>query len=288
MIMADGDWLTEQFQQHRPQLYAVAYRMLGSVADSDDALQEAWLRIRGQDPDSIANMRAWLTTVVGRVCLNMLRSRRARPDVVPETHMSELIIAPAEGMDPAGEVIVADSVGPALLLALDALSPAERFSFVLHDVFGVRFAEIATALDRSEAAVQKLASRARKRVRTAPAPDQDLRRLRQVVHAFFAAARDGNFDALLEILHPDVVLRIDGGDLRSDASLVLHGASAVSRHTGTYARLFPYVRPAIVNGAAGAVVIIHRRPFAVMGFTIIDGRIARIDAVLDPSRPRTR
>jgi RNA polymerase sigma-70 factor (ECF subfamily) len=287
MIMVDGDWLTEQFQQHRSQLYAVAYRMLGSVADSEDALQEAWLRIRDQDPDSIANMRAWLTTVVGRVCLNMLRSRRARPEVLSETHMLDPVVTLADGADsadPEDDVILADSIGPALLLALDALSPAERFSFVLHDIFGVRFAEIATALDRSEAAVQKLASRARQRVRTASAPNQDLSRQRRLVTAFFAAAREGNFEALLEVLHPDVVLRIDGGVLRADASLVLHGAAAVSRHTAGYARLFPLIQPAIVNGAAGAVVITHHRLFAVMGFTIIGDRITRIDALLDPER----
>lgn len=287
MIMVDGDWLTEQFQQHRPQLYAVAYQMLGSAADTDDALQETWLRIHDQDPDSIANLRVWLTTVVSRVCLNLLRSRRARPQVLPDIQVPDPIVTLADSADPAGpedDVILADAVGPALLLALDALSPAERVSFVLHDVFGVRFAEIATALDRSEVAVQKLASRARQRVRTAPTPDQDLSRQRHLVNAFFAAARDGNFEALLEVLHPDVILRIDGGVLRSEASVVLSGAAAVSRHTATYARLFPFVRPAIVNGAAGAVVITHQRLFAVMGFTITGGNITRIDALLDPER----
>lgn len=284
MTMAEGDWLSEQFEQHRPQLRAVAHRMLGSVADTDDALQEAWLRIRDQDPESVANMRAWLTTVVGRVCLNMLRSRRARREVLPETHVPDPIVTLADTADPEDEVILAESVGPALLIALDALSPAERFAFVLHDVFGVRFAEIAAALERSEAAALKLASRARQRVRNAPRPDQDLARQRRLVDAFFAASRDGDFDALLRVLHPDVELRIDGGVLRADASLVLRGAAAVSGHTATYAGLFPFVRPALVNGVAGAVVATHGRLFSVMGFTVVGDRIIGIDALLDPER----
>jgi RNA polymerase sigma factor (sigma-70 family) len=282
--MAECDWLTEQFEQHRPQLRAVAYRMLGSVSDTDDALQEAWLRIRDQDPQSVANMRAWLTTVVGRVCLNMLRSRRARREVFPETHVPDPIVTLADDVDPEHEVLLGESVGPALLMTLDVLSPAERFAFVLHDVFGVRFAEIAAALDRSEAAVQQLASRARRRVRNPPTPGQDLARQRQVVDAFFAASRDGNFDALLELLHPDVELRIDGGLLRADASLMLRGADAVAEHTATYARLSPFVRPALVNGTAGAVVVTHGRLFSVMGFTIVGDRISAIDALLDPAR----
>jgi RNA polymerase sigma factor (sigma-70 family) len=282
--MSERDWLTEQFEQHRPQLRAVAYRMLGSVSDTDDALQEAWLRIRDQDPESVTNMRAWLTTLVGRVCLNMLRSRRARREVFPETHVPDPIVTLADTVDPEDEVLLAESVGPALLMALDALSPAERCAFVLHDVFGVRFAEIAGALDRSEAAVQQLASRARRRVRNAPTPDQDLSRRRQLVDAFFAASRDGNFDALLEVLHPDVELRIDGGVLRADASLVLRGADAVAGHTATYAKLAPFIRPALVNGAPGAVVVTHGRLFSVMGFTIVGDRITGIDALLDPER----
>lgn len=282
--MSDADWLTEQFEQHRAQLRMVAYRMLGSVADADDALQEAWLRIREQDPDNVENMRAWLSTVVGRVCLNMLRSRRARREVSVETHVPDPIVTVPGTADPESEVILADAVGPALLTALDNLSPAERFAFVLHDVFDVRFAEIAAALDRTEAATQQLASRARHRVRTARPPDQDLARQRQLVDAFFAAARDGNFKALFEVLHPGVELRVDGGVQRSDASLVLHGADAVRGHTTTYARLYPYVRPAIVNGAAGAVVVTQGRVFSVMGFTIVADRITRIDALLDPER----
>jgi RNA polymerase sigma factor (sigma-70 family) len=284
VTMAERDWLTEQFEQHRPQLRAVAYRMLGSVSDTDDALQEAWLRVRDQDPQGVANMRAWLTTVVGRVCLNMLRSRRARREIFPQTHVPDPIVMLADDVDLEHEVLLGESVGPALLVVLDALSPAERFAFVLHDVFGVRFTEIATALDRSEAAVQQLASRARRRVRNAPTPDQDLTRQRQVVDAFFAASRDGNFEALLDLLHPDVELRIDGGVMRADASLVLRGADAVARHTTTYARLAPFVRPALVNGAAGAVVVTHGRLFSVMGFTIVSDRATAIEALADPER----
>lgn len=285
MTMAEHDWLTEQFEQHRPQLRAVAYRMLGSAGDTEDALQEAWLRIRDQDPESVANMRAWLTTVVGRVCLNMMRARRARREVFPDMHVPDPIVTLADGVDdPEHEVLLGESVGPALLITLDALSPAARFAFVLHDVFGVGFAEIATALHRSEAAVQQLASRARRRVRNAPTPDQDRARQCQLVDAFLAASRDGNFDALLEILHPDVQLQIDGGVLRADASLVLRGADAVAGHTATYGRLYPFVRPALVNGAAGVVVVTHGRLFAVMGFTIVSDRITAIDALLDPER----
>jgi len=267
----------DEFERHKPHLRAVAYRMLGSATESDDALQEAWLRIRGHDPGAVQNMRAWLTTVVARVCLNMLRSRR-------EAHVPDPVVMLSDTGDPEQEALLADSVGVALLVVLDALSPAERLAFVLHDVFGVPFADIATALDRSEAAAQQLASRARRRVRDAPPPDPDLARQRSVVDAFFAASRDGDFDALLEVLDPDVELRIDGGVLRAESSLVLRGAGAVAGHTATYARLFPFVRPAIVNGAAGAVVAPRGRVFSVLGFTVSGGRIVAIDALLDPER----
>ena len=280
--MDERDWLTERFEQHRPYLRAVAYRMLGSLSESDDALQEAWLRIRGQDPATVENMRAWLTTVVGRVSLNMLRSRRARREEL-SVHVPDPVVSfEGEGSEP--EALLAESVGLALLVVLDALSPAERLAFVLHDVFGVPFADIAAALDRSEAAAQQLASRARRRVRNSPEPDRDLARQRRVVDAFFAASRDGDFDALLEVLDPDVELRIDGGVLRAEASLVLRGADAVATHTATYAQLYPFVRPALVNGAAGAVVAPHGRVFSVMAFTVTNGKIAQIDALLDPER----
>jgi RNA polymerase sigma-70 factor (ECF subfamily) len=279
-----ADWLTEPFQQHRSHLRAVAYRMLGSVSEADDALQEAWLRIRDKDPAGVENMQAWLTTVVGRVCLNMLRSRRVRRETLSEVRVPDPVVTFADAADPEQEALVADSVGLALLVVLDALSPAERLAFVLHDVFGVPFADIATVLDRSEAAAQQLASRARRRVRGAPEPDSDLARQREVVDAFFAASRDGDFNALVAVLDPDVELRIDGGTVRGDASLVLRGAEAVAGHTATYARLYPFVKPALVNGAAGAVVAPGGRLFSVMAFTVSSGKITQIDCLLDPQR----
>jgi RNA polymerase sigma factor (sigma-70 family) len=282
-MMDEREWLTEHFQQHRPHLRAVAYRMLGSVSEADDALQEAWLRIRGQDPGSVENMQALLTTVVGRVCLNMLRSRRARREEL-SVHVPDPVVSPAEGVDPEHEALLAESVGLALLVVLDALTPAERLAFVLHDVFGVPFADIAGALDRSEAAAQQLASRARRRVQGAPDPDPDLGRQREVVDAFFAASRDGDFDALVAVLDPGVELRIDGGVLRAEASLVLRGTEAVAGHTATYSKLYPFVRPALVNGAAGAVVAPHGQLFSVMAFTVTNGKITQIDVLVDPER----
>jgi len=280
--MDERDWLTERFEQHRGHLRAVAYRMLGSVSESEDALQEAWLRVRDQNPRAVDNMQAWLTTVVGRVCLNTLRSREVRREGLA-AHVPDPVVS-FEEEDPEHEVLLAESVGLALLVVLDALTPAERLAFVLHDVFGVPFADIATALDRSEAAAQQLASRARRRLRNSPEPDRDLARQRRVVDAFFAASRDGDFDALLDVLDPDVELRIDGGVLRADASLVLHGADAVASHTATYSKLYPFVRPALVNGAAGAVVAPSGRVFSVMAFTVANGRIVQIDGLLDPER----
>lgn len=277
-----GEWLTEQFEQHRTRLRAVADRMLGPGGEAEDALQEAWLRIRDQDPHGIANAEAWLVTVVGRVCLNMLRARRARREVPTDPHVADPVVSLADRPTPEDELLLGESVGPALLVALEALSPAERFVFVLHDVFGVRFSEITTVLDRSEAAVQQLASRARRRVRNAPTPRGDLVRQRRLVDAFFAASREGDFEALLEILHPDVELRVDGGVARADASTVLRGAEAVAGHTATYAALAPFVRPAMVSGLPGAIVAPHGRLFAVMGFRIVADRISRIDALLDP------
>jgi RNA polymerase sigma-70 factor (ECF subfamily) len=281
MAADEAEWLTERFEQHRPHLRAAAYRMLGSVSEADDAVQEAWLRVRDQDPGSIENMQAWLTTIVGRVCLNILRSRRARPE---EVHVPDPVVSLEGGVDPEEEALVADSVGLALQVVLDTLTPAERLAFVLHDVFGVPFADIAAALDRSVAAAQQLASRARRRVRGAPEPDRDLARQRRIVDAFFAASRDGDFEALLAVLDPDVELRIDGGVQREEASLILRGATAVARHTATYAELYPFVRRALVNGAAGAVVTPHGRLFSVMAFTVTNGKIVRIDALRDPER----
>jgi RNA polymerase sigma-70 factor (ECF subfamily) len=272
----------ERFEHHRPHLRAVAYRMLGSVSEAEDALQETWLRVRDQDPDAVENLRAWLTTIIGRVCLNMLRSRNARREEL-SVHVPDPVVG-AEEDGPEREALLAESVSLALLVVLEALTPAERLAFVLHDVFGVPFADIASALDRSEAAAQQLASRARRRVRDSPEPDGDLAQQRRVVDAFFAASRDGDFEALLDVLAPDVELRIDGGVLRADASRALHGADAVAAHTATYAKLYPFVKPALVNGAAGAVVAPRGRMVSVMAFTVADGRIVRIDALVDPER----
>jgi RNA polymerase sigma factor (sigma-70 family) len=281
--MEEREWLAERFQQHRTHLRGVAYRMLGSVSDADDALQEAWLRLRGQDPRSVENMEAWLTTVVGRVCLNMLRARCARRKQFAEVYVPDPVVSLDDG-GPEQEALVADSVGLALLVVLDALSPAERLAFVLHDVFAVPYADIAAVLDRSEPAAQQLASRARRRVRGSPQPDPDLTRQRQVVDAFFAASRDGDFDALVAVLDPTVELRIDGGAAREKASLILRGAGAVAAYSATYSKLFPFVRPALVNGAAGAVVALAGRVFSVLAFTVTHGKITQIDALVDPER----
>ncbi len=282
--MDEREWLSQRFHQHRSHLRAVAYRMLGSLTEADDALQEAWVRIHDQDPERVENMQAWLTTVVGRVCLNMLRSRRARGEEISEVHVPDPVVSLSGGVDPEQAALLADSVGLALLVVLDALTPSERLAFVLHDVFGVPFTDIAAALHRSEAAAQQLASRARRRVRNSPEPDRDLVRQRRVVDAFFAASRDGDFDALLRVLQPDVELRIDGGVLREEASLILRGADAVAEHTATYSRLYPFVTPALVNGAAGAVVAPQGRLFSVMAFTVTNGRIIAIEALVDPER----
>jgi len=282
--MGDREWLTDRFQQHGPHLRAVAHRMLGSATDADEALQEAWLRIRDQDAGQVENMQAWLTTVVGRVCLNMLRARRARPEALSSIHVPDPVVTFSNEADPEHDALLADSVGLALLVVLDALSPAERLAFVLHDVFSVSFAEIAIVLDRSEAAAQQLASRARRRLRDLHEPEPDSKRQRCLVDAFFTASRDGDFDALVRVLHPDVVLRIDGGERRAGASRILRGAEAVAASTRAYSKLHSYVVPAVVNGTAGAVVALRGRPYAVMAFTVGDGAIASIDALLDPER----
>jgi len=280
----ERELLAECFERHKTHLRAVAYRMLGSMSEAEDALQEAWLRIRDEDPKSVENMRAWLTTVVGRICLNVLRSRRTRREQLTDFHVPDPVVTFSDAVDPEQEALLADSVGLALLVVLDTLSPAERLAFVLHDVFGVPFSAVATVLDRSEAAAQQLASSARRRLRGSPEPDGDLARQREVVDAFFVASRDGDFDALIAVLAPDVELRIDGGVLRADASLLLRGAEAVAGHTATYSGLYPHVRPALVNGAAGVVVAPRGQLFSVMAFTVANGKITQIDALVDPDR----
>lgn len=279
--MDERERMIERFEEQRPHLRAVAYRMLGSVNETDDAVQEVWLRVCDHDAGTVENMQAWLTTIVGRVCLNMLRSRRARREV-SSIHVPDLVVSWEE--DPATQELLADSVGVALLMVLHQLTPAERLAFVLHDVFGVPFADIAATLDRSDEAAQQLASRARRRVRNSPEPVCNLAGQRRLVEAFFAASRDGDFDALLEVLDPDVRLRIDGGRLRAGASLVRSGAEAVAAHTTTYSRLYPLVTHALVNGVAGAVVALPHKVLSVMAFTVANGKITQLDCLVDPER----
>jgi RNA polymerase sigma-70 factor (ECF subfamily) len=286
--MDEHDWLAERFEEHRTHLRAVAYRMLGSPAEADDAVQEAWLRLSRTDAEEIENLGGWLTTVVARVSLNMLRSRKARrEEPLDGVYVPEPIVSRPDGIDPEHEALLADSVGLALLVVLETLAPAERLAFVLHDMFAVPFDEIAPMVGRSPTAARQLASRARRRVQgEATVPDADLARQREVVDAFFAAARSGDFEALVAVLDPDVVLRSDGGAARPIASAVVHGAREVAERAMTFARLSPYVRPALINGAAGVVVAPHGRVFSVMGFTVAHGRIVAIDSLADPERLR--
>ena len=283
--MDERAWLTERFEEHRTRLRAVAYRMLGSLSEADDAVQDAWLRVSRADTSSVENLAGWLTTVVARVCLNMLRKRESRHEEPLDVHIPDPIISYEDRGDPEQEALLADSVGLALLVVLDTLTPAERLAFVLHDMFALPFEEIAPMIERSPAAARQLASRARRRVQgAAPAPDPDLTHQRAVVDAFFAAARDGNFDALVSVLHPDVVLRADGGMARARPTVVIHGARAVAAQAVTARRLAPYVRPALINGAAGVLVVVGGRLFSVMGFTVAHGKIVNIDVLYDPER----
>jgi RNA polymerase sigma-70 factor (ECF subfamily) len=281
----EREWLTERFEEHRTRLRAVAYRMLGSVSEADDAVQDAWLRLSRADIGSVENLGGWLTTVVARVCLNMLRSREQRREEPLDVHVPDPIISRDGGGDPEHEAVLADSVGLALLVVLETLTPAERLAFVLHDMFAVPFDEIAPMIERSPTAARQLASRARRRVRgQAPAPDPDLTRQRAVVDAFFAAARDGDFDALVAVLDPDVVLRSDGGLARARHTVVIAGARAVAEQALTFGRLSPFARPALINGAAGVIVTAHGRPLSIMAFTVAGGRILAIDVLSDPER----
>jgi RNA polymerase sigma factor (sigma-70 family) len=287
--MDEQEWLAQRFEEHRTHLRAVAYRMLGSVSEADDALQETWLRLSCSNTSGIENLGGWLTTVVGRVCLNMLRSRRTKREEPLEgslgAHVPEPIVSRQDGSDPEQQALLADSVGLALLVVLETLPPAERLAFVLHDMFAVPFEEIAPIVGRSEVATRQLASRARRRVQGgALAPDADLARQREVVDAFFAASRDGDFEALLAVLDPDVVLRIDGGAVRAGLSREVRSAAAVAEQTLTFSRLSPFIRRALVNGVAGVVVAPRGRPFAVMGFTVRGGKIVEIDVLADPER----
>ena len=280
--MDKTDWLAERFEAHRGHLRRVAYRMLGSLSEADDAVQEAWLRVSRANADEIENLGGWLTTIVARVALNMLRARNRRREAAPELHLPDPVISAAGGPQPEEEALLADAVGLALQVVLDTLTPAERLAFVLHDLFELPFEEIAPMLGHTPAAARQLASRARRRVKGAEVrtPDPDPQRQRAVVDAFFAAARGGDYEGLIAMLDPDVVLRADWGQGRP--LTVLRGATAVARQ----ARPVPgsAILPVLVNGAAGVVITIQGRPFAIMGFSIAEGRVVEIDAISDPER----
>ena len=281
----DPDRLARQFEEHRTRLRAVAYRMLGSISEADDAVQETWLRLSRTDSEEIENLGGWLTTVVGRICLDMLRSHKRRREDFFGPHVPDPIVSPQDAIDPEHEALLTDSVGLALMVVLETLSPAERLAYVLHDMFSVPFEEIAPLLDRQPAATRKLASRARGRVAdSAVEPDVDIGRQRELVDAFFAAAREGDFEALVSVLDPNVVLNSDGGVLRRDSTVRVEGADAVGARANSYAALSPYVRPVMVNGVAGVVVAPKGKPFAVMAFTVRGGRIVAIEALADPER----
>ena len=281
--MDQQEWLARQFEDYRPHLRAVAYRMLGSLSEADDALQDAWLRLSRADTSEVENLRGWLTTIVARVALNTLRSRKTRREQPLDVRVPDPIIDPADGTDPEHEALLADSVGLALLVVLETLSPAERLAFVLHDMFAVPFEEIAPIVERSPEATRQLASRARRRVRgAAPVPDADLSAQWEVVEAFLAAAREGDFDALVAVLDPDVVLRADGG--RTGLSEHLQGAETVAGQALLWSRVDLTTRRVLINGAAGVVAFLHGQPFSVAAVTIRNGKIVEIDFLADPER----
>ncbi|MDB4959867.1 MAG: polymerase subunit sigma-70 [Myxococcales bacterium] len=279
--MDELESLAERFEEQRPRLRAVAYRMLGSLSEAEDAVQDAWLRLSGTAYGEVDDLGAWLTTVVARISLNMLRSRKTRT----ETHAPEPIIDHADGTSPEHAVLLANTVGLALLVVLETLVPAERVAFVLHDIFGMPFEQIALIVDRTPDAARKLASRARRRVQARNAtPDADVELQRSVVDAFVAAARDGDFHRLLAVLDPEVVLRGDGGTARSGMSVELRGADEVARRAHSFSRLGLLRLPALVNGAAGLVCMLDGKPFSVMAFTVRGGKIVQIEILSDPER----
>nr|WP_030716063.1 sigma-70 family RNA polymerase sigma factor [Streptomyces sp. NRRL F-2580] len=286
--MSEKDVLARSFEEHRPHLRAVAYRMLGSLSEAEDAVQEAWLKLSRSDAGAVENLGGWLTTVVGRVCLDMLRSRTTRRedplhDQDGEVRIPDPVVSRADGLDPEQEVLLADSVGIALMVVLETLAPAERLAFVLHDLFAVPFDDIAPVLGRTAATTRQLASRARRRVQgAAPAPDPDRARLRAVVEAFLAASRGGDFEALVAVLDPDVVARSDGGALRP--GLVRRGAAEVASQAITFARFAAASHPVLVNGLPGVVAVADGRAISVMAFTVRDGRITALDILTDPER----
>jgi RNA polymerase sigma-70 factor (ECF subfamily) len=281
--MDEREWLADRFEAHRAHLRGVAYRMLGSLTEADDAVQDSWLRVSRSGADDVQNLRAWLTTIVARVCLNMLRARKVRREEPFEGHVPDPLITQDAALAPDEEALLADSVGLALQVVLDTLPPAERLAFVLHDMFELPFEEIAPMVGRSPVAARQLASRGRRRVRGAAVPDPDIARQRAVVDAFFAAARDGDFDALVAVLHPDVVLRADLGPGRPGSGIT-QGASAVAGRALLFRNPRAELIPALLNGAAGVVVTVQDRPISVMGFIVADERIVEIDAIADPER----
>jgi RNA polymerase sigma factor (sigma-70 family) len=281
--MDERDWLAERFQEHRPRLRAVAYRMLGSTNEADDAVQEAWIRLSRSNAGEIDNLEAWLVSVVGRVALNMLRSRKTRREEPLDAHLPDPIVDRADGIDPEHEALLADSVGLALVVVLETLTPAERLAYVLHDMFAVPFEEIAPIVGRSSEATRQRASRARRRVRgTAPVPDADLTAQWEVVEAFLAAARDGDFEALVAVLDPDVVLRADGG--LTGLTQHIQGAETVASQALMWSRVDLTMRRALINGAAGMVTFLHGQPFSIAGATVRNGKIVELDFLTDPER----
>jgi RNA polymerase sigma-70 factor (ECF subfamily) len=282
--MDDAAWLAQRFEAHRGHLRAVAYRMLGSLSEADDAIQESWLHVSRADTNGVENLGGWLTTVVARVCLDTLRTRRSRREEPLGTPMPEPILSRPDGPDPEQEALLADSVGLAMLVVLDTLTPAERLAFVLHDVFAVPFDEIAPIVGRSSTAARQLASRARRRVQdSAAVPDPDVGRQREVVDAFLAAARNGDFDALLAVLDPEIVLRVDLGAGPTGTHL-FRGAQVVAEQAMAYSSRAPFARSALVNGTAGIVAVARGRALAVMGFTVANGKIVEIYILADPAR----
>jgi RNA polymerase sigma-70 factor (ECF subfamily) len=285
-VTGDREWLALRFEEHRTRLRGVAYRMLGSLAEADDAVQDAWERVDRAGADDVENIAGWLTTIVSRVCLNKLRSRHARRESSLEAHVPDPILSPLGDRDPEEEVLLADSVGLALQVVLETLSPAERLAFVLHDMFDLPFEEISPMVGRSAEATRQLASRARRRVRgaeTRPA-ERDVARQRRVVEAFYAAGRGGDFEALIAVLDPDVVLRADFGPGQMHPSGVVRGSEAVANQARLGARSGAAVHLALVNGAVGAALTLDDEPFAIMAFTIAGDRIIEIDLIGDPDR----
>jgi RNA polymerase sigma factor (sigma-70 family) len=281
--VSEQDWLAARFEEQRPRLRQVAYRMLGSLAEADDAVQDAWLRASRAGTDDVENLGGWLTTIVARVCLNLLRSRKARHEEPLETvHVPDPVVSAED--DPEHAALLGDAVGLALLVVLEALSPGERVAFVLHDMFAVPFDEIARMLDTTPTAARQLANRGRRRVRSAATPDRPLAAQREVVDAFFAAARTGNFDGLIAVLDPNVVLRSDGGAARPHLTVEIEGAPQVAGRALLFANPAAELHPVVVNGGAGTLVTVDGHPFSLMAFTISGGRIAEIDAIADRER----